>query len=122
MVQTITRQKLSGSTDGVQIKITGTATGSANTLHAVSGLSGSNYDEIWLFAFNTASTDRTLSLEFGTATDPVEIIIPAKGTASTDGYLNIVPGLALQGTVNVKAFASNANDLQVLGYINQIRA
>ena len=50
---TITKRKLTGSTDGQSILI-GTATGTAaTTIHtAVAGTVAGSYDEVWLYAYN----------------------------------------------------------------------
>ncbi len=66
---TFTKKKLSGSTDGLAIKVTGTGTGSTVTVHtAVSGTTTGVFDEIWLYANNTSTSAVKLTLEWGTAT------------------------------------------------------
>lgn len=111
---TYSKVKLSGSTDGRNIKIAATATPgtTVHTAHATA------LDELWLFACNTDTTDRKLTIEFGGTTSPddlMEITIPAEA-----GWIPIVPGLLLTNSVVVKAFAASANVVNVNGYVNRI--
>jgi hypothetical protein len=47
---TFTKKKLSGSTDGKAIKVTGTDTAGAVTVHtSVAGTTVGTFDEIWLY-------------------------------------------------------------------------
>lgn len=114
---TYTKAKLSGSTDGKAIKVTGTNTAGAVTIHtAVSGTT--NLDEIYLYAQNNDADGetRTLTIEFGGTTDPDNLIIlpiPCKA-----GLVPICDGLMLQNAQVVKAFADEANDVQIYGYVH----
>jgi hypothetical protein len=106
--------KLSGSTDGRNIKVAATATpGTAiHTAHATA------QDEIFLWACNTDTTDRKLTIEFGGVTAPddlFEVTVPAE-----DGLMLVVPGLRLTNSVLVKAFAATANVIVVTGHVNRI--
>ena len=109
---------LSGSTQGKAIKIVAVAT-LGTTIHtAVSGTS--NLDEIWLWCQNTASTDKKLTFEWGEATVPdgnIEVTIPAES-----GLVLVVPGLLLQNSLVISAFAETANVLTIHGYVNRITA
>lgn len=111
------RNKLSGSTDGKGIKVTGTNTASAVTIHtAVSGTT--NLDEIYLFAQNNDADGetRTLTIEFGGTSDPDNLIIlPIPCRA---GLVPICEGLLLQNSQVIKAFADEANDVQIYGSVN----
>ncbi len=119
-----TKRFLSGSTSGKQILVTGTATGSANTIHtAVSG--SSDFDEVYLFADNSSSSDVLLTIEWGGTTDPNEIIeinIPGLGNPATDGLRNIIPGLPMNGGLVIKAFAGTGSVLKISGFVNRITA
>lgn len=112
------KRKLSGSTDGKPVKITQTAT-AGDLLHtAVAGTTAGTFDEIWLWAFNSDTSDRTLTIEFGGATAPdqnIVMTIPFK-----EGLVPVVPGLILQNGLTVKAFASAANVVTVSGFVNAI--
>ena len=114
---TAVKRKLSGSTDGMGIKITQTAT-AGDTIHtAVAGTTDGTYDEIWLWAQNNHTADVELTIEFGSADteNNIKVTIPCK-----DGLYAIVPGLILQNSKTVKAFAGSANVITVHGYVNSI--
>lgn len=113
-----TKLKLSGSTDGKQIKVAATATPGTTIHTAVSGTS--DYDEIWLYVTNNHTAAVALTIEFGGTTSPDDLIqqsIPAK----TGLYL-LVPGLVLQNSAVVKAFAGTTNVISVSGWVNRIAA
>ena len=118
---TFTKQKLSGSTDGKAIKVTGTGTGSTVTVHtAVAGTTAGVFDEIWVYANNTSSSAVKLTLEWGTATAAdgnIELTIAAES-----GLVLVVPGLILQNSMVVKAFAATADVILLTGYVNAITA
>jgi len=116
---TFTKKKLSGSTDGLAIKVTGTGTGSTVTVHtAVAGTTAGVFDEIWLYANNTSTSAVKLTLEWGTATAAdgnIELTIAAEA-----GLVLVVPGLILQNAKVVKAFAGTADVILLTGFVNQI--
>lgn len=113
---TYSKIALSGSTNGMGIKVAATAT-LGTTIHtAVSGTS--SFDEIWLWAFNSDSSDRTLTIEYGDATAPdhnIVLTIPLKA-----GLVLVVPGLILDNAKVVTAFASAANVITLSGFVNRI--
>src|SRR5882724_7911690 len=88
------KAKLSGSTDGKGIKVAATAS-TGTTIHtAVAGTTANTFDEIWLWAVNSDTTARKLTIEYGTTTAPdgnIELTIPAEG-----GLFLVCPGLILQ--------------------------
>ena len=114
---TYTKNKLSGSTNGKQILITATANGSAVTIHtAVSGTS--NFDEIWLYAYNDDTTDATLLVLWGGTTEPDNLMrftLPSRA-----GRYLCIDGALLQNSLVVKAYASIANKITVDGFVNSI--
>jgi len=115
---TYSKQLLSGGTTGKNIKVAATATAGTTIHTAVSGTS--NMDEIWLYACNTDSTDRKLTIEYGGATAPdelTEITITAEA-----GWVLVCPGLLLQDGLVVKAFAAAANVVNINGFVNRITA
>ena len=115
---TYSKQLLSAGTNGKNIN--GVATASAGTtIHtAVSGTS--NLDELWLFAMNTDSSDRKLTIEYGGTTSPDDLI---EQTLTTEaGWTLVIPGLLLQNGLIVKAFAAAANVVVINGYVNRITA
>jgi hypothetical protein len=117
---TFTKRKLSGSTDGLAVKVTGTGTGSAVTVHAAytTVTTAGLCDEIWLYANNTSASAVKLTLEWGTATAAdgnIELTIAAEA-----GLVLVVPGLILQNSKTVKAFAGTADVILLTGFVNQI--
>lgn len=117
---TFTKVLLSGSTQGRGIKVVATAT--AGTLIHATGTSSSVQDEVWLYAYNSAATPTTLTIEWGGITAPDDNIVMA--IPSKSGLTLCVPGLILTGTGaaanNIRAFAGAANVVVITGYVNRI--
>lgn len=114
----VVKRKLSGSTDGMPIKVVATATPGTTIHTAVAGTTPGTFDEIWLYAYNGHTTAVTLTIEFGGNSVPdqnIVITLPSKS-----GLNLIVPGLILQNGMIVKAFASVANVITISGYVNSI--
>lgn len=117
----VAKRKLTGSTDGRPIKVTATAS-PGTTLHtAVSGATAGTFDEIWLFAYNSDTVSRALTIQFGGTTSPDDHIVVSLPAAST-GLIAVVPGLILQNATIVRGFAAAANVVTVVGYVNAITA
>jgi len=115
---TYSKQLLSGGTTGKNIKVAATSSAGTTIHTAVSGTS--DMDEIWLYACNTDSSDRKLTIEYGGTTSPddlSEITLTAEA-----GWVLIVPGMLLQNGLVVKAFAASANVVNINGYVNRITA
>ncbi|HJZ04488.1 MAG TPA: hypothetical protein VJ327_01335 [Patescibacteria group bacterium] len=115
---TALKRKLSGSTDGLPIKVVATATAGTTIHTAVAGTTAGTFDEIWLFAFNSHTASVTLTIEYGGATAPDQNIVST--LASNSGLQLIVPGLILQNGLVVKAFAGTANVVTISGFVNTI--
>lgn len=114
MAATFSKLKLSGCTDGKQIKVAAAAT-PGTTIHTAHATS---LDEIWLWCVNSSSTAVKLTVEWGEATAPdgnVEVTVPGEA-----GYLLVIPGMILTNSLVVKAFAATANVLLINGYVNRI--
>ena len=114
---TFTKTLLSGSTNGKAILVAATATAGTTIHTAVSG--SSSLDEIWLYAHNSSASTVKLTLEWGEATAPngnIEINIGAEGT----GLVLVAPGILLQNSLIVKAFAATTNVVTLTGYVNRI--
>lgn len=108
------KQILSGSTNGRMIKVVATATAGTliHTAHATAT------DEIYLWAVNSDSTDRKLTIEYGGVASPddlIEFTVPAES-----GFFAILPGLILTNSLVVRAFAATANVVMVGGFVNRI--
>ena len=112
---TFTKTLLSGSTNGASILVSASATPGVIIHTAQSGTSG--LDEIWLYADNSSATTVKLTVEFGgTATkDQIELSVPGES-----GLVLVVPGLILQNSLTVGAFASTASVMSISGYINRV--
>jgi hypothetical protein len=110
---------LSGSTDGRAIKVAATAT-PGTTIHTGSS-TATTIDEIWLYATNTDTTARKLTIEWGGTSSPddlIELTIPAES-----GLTLVAPGLIIKGNATplvVRAFAASANVVTIHGYVNRI--
>ncbi len=115
---TYSKQLLSGGTNGKNVKVVATATAGTTIHTAVSGTS--DMDEVWLYACNTDSTDRKLTLEFGGTTSPDDLVEVTIGAEA--GWVLVCPGMVLQNSLVVKAFAAAANVVVINGYVNRITA
>jgi len=115
---TATKRLLTGSTDGKPIKIIQTAS-PGDTIHtAIAGITAGTYDEVWLWAYNSHTAAVVLTVEFGSTTAPdhnIVVTVPFK-----EGLFPVVPGLILQNTKIVKAFASVTNVCTISGFVNSI--
>lgn len=117
-MSTFTPVLLSGSTNGKGILVAATAT-LGTTIHtAIAGTS--NIDEITLYAVNTSTSAVKLTIEWGEATAPngnIEYTVPAE-----DGLYLIIPGLKLQNSLVVTAFAGTTNVIVLHGWVNRYTA
>jgi hypothetical protein len=113
---TFSKQLLSGSTNGKAIKVAATATAGTLIHTAVTGTS--NLDEIWLYAINTSGSNVKLTLEWGEATAPdgnIEVTVSPEA-----GLVCLTPGLLLQNSLVVRAFAGTTNVITIHGFVNRI--
>ena len=115
---TYSKQKLSHNTNGKNIKVTQTATAGDDIHTAVSGTS--DWDEVWLYACNTDSSARVLTIEWGGVTSPDDLT--EIELAADSGWVLIVPGLLIQNSLVVQAFAAAANVVMINGFVNRITA
>lgn len=146
---TIVKRKLSGSTDGMPIKVE-TTTSPGTTIHtAVAGTTAGTFHEIWLYAFNGHTASVNLTIEFGaselssyspsasasaspstsqsespsaspsSAPEPSSTNIQVT-IANKSGLMLVVPGLILQNGMVVKAFAGTADVIMISGFVNSI--
>ena len=118
---TFSKIALSGSTDGRMIKVAATAT-AGTTIHTGSTTT-TTFDEIWLYAVNSDTSARKLTIEYGGTSSPddlIEFTVPAES-----GLYLIVPGLIIKGNATalvVRAFCATANVVNIAGYVNRITA
>ena len=110
---------LSGSTNGRAILVA--ATGTPGTTIHTGSTTTTTIDEVWLYAKNTDTTARKLTIEWGGTTSPndlIELTIPAES-----GLTLVAPGLLIKGAASalvVTAFAATANVVTIHGYVNRI--
>lgn len=117
MAQAFTHEVLSGSTNGLGVVISQTAT-AGNTIHtAISGTT--SRDEIWMWAQNNDvdGETRNLTIEFGGTAAGNLIIVPVPCKA---GPVLVVPGFPLRNGLVVAAFADEASDVMVYGYVHRV--
>lgn len=113
---TFSKLPLSGSTNGRQILVAATATAGTLIHTAVSGTS--SLDEIWLYAVNTSTSSVKLTIEYGGVSAPedhIELTISGES-----GLVLVSPGLILQNSLVVRAFAGTTNVIAISGYVNRI--
>ena len=116
MSQTAFQTNLSGASNGLAIKVVATAS-TGTTIHtAQSGTVG--WDAIWLWAYNSDTVNRLLTIEFGNTTAPDNNIVQTIPYQS--GIMLVVPGKILQNGLLVTAFASAANVVTLSGYVVRI--
>jgi hypothetical protein len=118
---TFSKITLSGSTDGRMIKVAATAT--AGTLIHTGSSTATTYDEVWLYAVNSDTSTRKLTIEWGGVSSPddlIEFVVPAES-----GLYLIAPGLVIKGNATalvVRAFCATANVVNIAGFVNRITA
>ena len=112
---TYSKIPLSGSTNGRGIAVAATAT--PGTLIHTATSSTTFEDEIWLYAMNTSTSGVKLTVEVGgtSTSDQIELTI-----APEAGLVLVSPGLVLQNSLVVRAFAGSANVINIFGYVNRI--
>ena len=110
--------KLSGSTDGKVIPIVATAT-AGTTLHtAVAGTSA--IDKVFLWVSNVTGSAATLTIEYGSVTDPGGLICKAVSIPANYGPTKIIDGEILQNGLVIAAFSGTASALNASGYVLRI--
>ena len=115
-METYEKRILSGSTNGKMIKISASATPGTLIHTAVAG--ATDKDEVWLYATNNSTSPMILTIEWG-GTDSVadDINIPI---ASKSGLVPITPGICLQNGLEIRAFATSASVVDIIGFVNRI--
>ena len=113
---TYSKVKFSQSTAGRGIKV-GT-TGTAGTLIHVPPTGTSDYDEVWVYAVNSDTIPIKLTLEWGNTTSPDDII--ESTIEAESGLILSIPGLLIQNSAPVRAFAGKEDVLLVHGFVNRI--
>ena len=118
---TFSKLTFSGSTDGRPIKVAATSS-PGTTIHTGSA-TATTYDEIWIYAMNTDTTARKLTVQFGGTSSPddeIEVTIQPEA-----GLVTIVPGFPIKGNATplvVRAYAATTNVITIHGFVNRIEA
>jgi hypothetical protein len=113
-MSTYVKRFLSGSTNGRPIRVAATGTG-GTTLHTA-GTGTTNYDEVYIYAVNVATSNVDLTIELGgtTSSDGIPFTVPSR-----DGLYTIIPGLPLNNGLIVKAFVSATDSINIVGFVNR---
>lgn len=106
---------------GRLIKVAATAT-AGTTIHTASS-TATTIDEVWLYAVNSDTTARKLTIEWGSTSAPDDLI--ELTVLPESGLVTVVAGLVLQGNATplvVRAFCASANVVMIGGFVNRITA
>ena len=106
-----------GSTSGRPIPAAAVAT-PGTTIHTVGPTATANYEEHFVYASNTATADRFVTIEYGgTSTgDHIWASITAQG-----GPELVIPGWRLTATTSIiRAFATATGGINVSGFFNRV--
>lgn len=112
------RVLLSGSTSGLPIPVAATATPGTLLHTAVAG--STSFDEVYLWASNITALAATLTIEWGSVTDPGGLIVKGYILAANSLPTPIVVGQVVNGSVVVRAFSGTASAINITGYVNRI--
>lgn len=119
-MSTLTGNVLSGSTNGLPIKIGATATPGTTIHTAGSGTTG--FDELWIWVTNADVVARNLTIEWGSTTSPDGLIVNTLSIPALSGPIIVIPGIRINNSKVVSAFASVANVLLLTGNFNRVSA
>ena len=113
------KQELSGGADGIGVKVAATSS-QGTTIHTADSTTTANlYDEIWCYATNCHTAAVVLTIQFGGV---VAVTNDLKYVLQPSETILVVPGLILQNSLVVKAYATTANVVSIHGYVNRIAA
>ena len=112
---TFTKTFLSSSVNGASTLVSASATPGTLIHTAQPGITG--LDEVWIYADNSGSATVKLTVEFGGTAekDQIEVSIPGES-----GLVLVVPGLPLNNSAVVRAFAGTPSVVSILGYVNRV--
>lgn len=122
------KRKLSSSTDGRGIKVAASSSPGTLVHTALGSISANEWDEIFIQAVNTHTSDVKLTIEWGETRSPddlIEVTIPGKiGFPSAlipaeGSFTEVIPGHVLQNGAAVRAFAARADAIVLHGYVNR---
>lgn len=115
----ISKLILTGSNQGRPILVT--ASGSTGTTIHTTLSSSTTVDEIWIYATNNDSSQRNLTVEYGTTGASSEISV---GIPSKSGLSIVLAGTILTGTGSdvsvIRAYSDVSDKISLIGYVNRI--
>lgn len=112
------RTLLSGSTSGTPIPIAAIATAGTLLHTAVAG--ATSFDEIYVWFSNITTSPATLTIEFGSVTDPGGHLVKSYSIPANSPPIPIITGQVLNGGLICRAFSGTASALNASGYVNRI--
>lgn len=111
------KRKLSASTNGRGLKVGATTTPGTLIHTSLESVGANEWDEVFLYAVNTSANAVKLTIEWGSTSSPDDRIVLTIPPES--GLTQVVPGLVLQGTAAIRAFAATTNVVTLHGYVNR---
>lgn len=117
---TFTKYVLSGSSAGLPISVL--ATGLVGTTLHTTAAATTGFDELWLWACNTATTDRFITVTVGTGSTASDQKTVSQFTVPfQDGLYQILPGVPYYNASVIRCYATATDGLvQISGYANRI--
>lgn len=113
MVASFDKVLLSSSSYGDPILVSATSIGTGNTIHTAHA---SLIDEVWIWASNTDTSAREITIGWGGTTAAYQMI---DTIAAKDSVL-IIPGIPCTNSLVIKAAASVTNVIYIHGFVNRI--
>jgi len=111
------KRKLTASLIGDAILVTETY-GTGTLIHtSTSSTSYGTYDEIWLWAYNDSTADVTLTVQYG-GTEAYQTFVV--NIPNRCGLVPIIPGLLLQASGTINAYASEENVITISGFVHAL--
>lgn len=117
MTNSFTKLPLSASIYGKQISLPGTASSTATEIHTATATAGS-IDEVWIYAYNDATSTVQLSILWGGTTEPQDV--SRVGVPSKSGRTLVVDGKLIGNGLIVKAYAAVSGSILIDGFVNRI--
>jgi hypothetical protein len=114
-VANFSKTLLSASSDGRGVRINSLAA-PGTLIHQSQSLT-TGYDEIWIYGANNSNSEVTTTILFGSTSnsDEIAVDIPANG-----GLYLIVPGLILNNSTSINAFADSIDAVSIFGFVNRM--
>lgn len=109
---------LGGSTDGQPIPVAATATPGTLLHTAVAGSAA--WDEVYLWVSNVTGSAATLTIEWGSVTDPGGLLVKALSVPANSTAVPVATGQRMNNASVVRAFSGTSGALNITGNINRI--